>query len=665
MLTDRFCQGKPHKSNINEALYDRDRKDLHKYFGGDWKGITIKINEGYFAELGITTLLISQPVENILSFNDQRQTSYHGYWPRDFFKTNPFYGDFNDFDELITTAHQNSLKIFIDFTANHTSPANPENVDLAENGSLYKNEQKLGSLSNDALGIFNHYGGSDFTTLENCIYKNLFDLADLNQLNPIVDQYLRDAIKFWLEKGIDGIRLDAARHMPLGWQKSFLNHIYNIKPVFVFGEWYLYNNQYCKNYVKFANESGMSFLDFNFAHKIREIFRNHTENFHHFQEMITTSERQLNICNIQMTFIDNHDMDRFLLDKEDTLPLEQSLVLLLTSRGIPIIYYGTEQYMIGNGDPQNRQMMNNFDRNTKAFNIIKKLSELRRNNNALAYGKTRFLYVNANVLIFERNFQNNVVLVAINNSKEEITFNFNFSTLLPNNQVYRDVLQGCLNSNMRLSVNNDGFFQLTVKPSSAGVWSYKSDDPHHIEISLIWPEFLNAGMIAKVNGVNFLNKPGKVLIQEQEAKIISWNDCQIEFETPSFIKTRGFEDIFIENINGDKNKINVFIHEDKQICVRVILENAPCRSGENIYIVGNIPSLGSWNPLKAVGPFFNEIIAKYPNWGLDINLPQNQTIEFKFVKIFDDDHIVWESGKNHVIQTFFENVGEIQVKAQF
>ena len=62
--------------------------------------------------------------------------------------------------------------------------------------------------------------------------KTSYDLADLNHNNSTIDQYFKDAIKLWLDMGVDGIRVDAVKHMPLGWQKSWMSSIYAHKPIF-------------------------------------------------------------------------------------------------------------------------------------------------------------------------------------------------------------------------------------------------------------------------------------------------------------------------------------------------------------------------------------------------------------------------------------------------
>lgn len=121
--------------------------------------------------------------------------------------------------------------------------------------------------------IFIKNGGSDFLSYEDGIYRNLYDLASLNLHNPVIDAYLKDAIRMWLDLGVDGIRVDAVAHMPLGWQKTFTDTIYHHNPVFIFGEWFT-STEGSDEFHHFANHSGMSVLDFRFAQVVQQVLRN-------------------------------------------------------------------------------------------------------------------------------------------------------------------------------------------------------------------------------------------------------------------------------------------------------------------------------------------------------------------------------------------------------
>lgn len=443
IVTDRFNDGNSH-NNPTGDLFSSDHSNLRKYHGGDWQGIIDKINDGYLTDMGITAIWISQPVENVYSvLNDtQGSVSYHGYWARDFKKTNPFFGTMDDFERLVQVAHSNNLKVIIDFAPNHTSPADEDDSTYMENGKLYNNGVYINGYSDDNNGIFHHNGGTDFSTIEDGIYRNLYDLADFNHQNPQADQILKEAVQLWLDKGIDGIRVDAVKHMPEGWQKTFMDSIYSHRPVFTFGEWFLSENEVDQANHDFANESGMSLLDFRYAQKIRQVLRDNSLDWNSFYEMILATEKDYSEVIDQVTFIDNHDMDRFQLEGTSSTNVDLALVVTLTSRGVPNIYYGTEQYMDGNCDPNNRKFMTGFDRSTTAYQIIQKLSAVQKNNPALAYGDTKERWINKDVFIYERQYGEDVVLVAVN--KGDTSYNISgLYTNMPQNN-YFDQMSGLM-----------------------------------------------------------------------------------------------------------------------------------------------------------------------------------------------------------------------------
>lgn len=352
IVTDRFYDGDP-SNNPSGELFSSDCSDLTKYCGGDWQGIIDQIENGYLPEMGITTLWISPPVENVFELHPEGFSSYHGYWARDFKKPNPFMGDIEDFNRLINIAHAHDIKIVIDFVPNHTSP-----VDI-EDGSLYDNGTLLGQYSTDSNNYFYQNGGSDFSSYEDGIYRNLYDLASLNQHHSVIDTYLKEAIMMWLDLGVDGIRVDAVAHMPLGWQKTFLDTIYHDQPVFTFGEWFT-GVDGSTEYHHFANHSGMSLLDFRFAQVVQQVLRNNQGTMYDINEMLVSTATDYDHANKQVTFIDNHDLNRFTLNNQSEKMTDIGLAFLLTSRGIPTIYYGTEVYLTGEGDPNNRKMMDTF-----------------------------------------------------------------------------------------------------------------------------------------------------------------------------------------------------------------------------------------------------------------------------------------------------------------
>ncbi|MBY9078686.1 IPT/TIG domain-containing protein [Paenibacillus sp. HN-1] len=666
IVTDRFSDGDS-SNNPTGSAFSSDHSNLKLYFGGDWKGITNKINDGYLTDMGVTAIWISQPVENITSvinYSGVNNTAYHGYWARDFKKTNTAFGSFSDFQTLIDTAHSHNLKVIIDFAPNHTSPASSTDASFAENGALYDNGTLLAKYGSDPNGLFHHNGGTDFSTIESGIYKNLYDLADINQNNNTIDAYFKDAIQLWLGMGVDGIRFDAVKHMPFGWQKSFVSSIYSSShPVFTFGEWFLGSNETSSDNINFANNSGMNLLDFAYAQEVREVFKDKSETMTDLNNVINSTASSYNYINNMVTFIDNHDMDRFQVAGASTRPTEQALALTLTSRGVPAIYYGTEQYMTGVGDPNNRAMMTSFDNTTTAYKVIKALAPLRKTNPAIAYGTTTQRWMNNDVYIYERKFGNSVALVAINRNT---TTSYPVSGLLSSLPAgtYTDVLGGLLNGNS-ISVSGGAVSNFTLAAGGTAVWQYSTSETTPT-IANVGPTMGKPGNTITIDGRGFGSTAGTVYFGTTAvtgSNIVSWEDSEIKVKIPSV--AAGITTVKVANSSGTTsaafNNFNVLTAD--QVTVRFKVNNATTSLGTSVYLVGSAAELGAWSTAKAIGPMYNVVEASYPTWYFDVSVPAGTALQFKFIKS-NGTTVTWEGGSNHTYTSPTSGVGTISVDWQ-
>lgn len=650
IVTDRFFDGDP-SNNPTGDIYDKNNN--RKYHGGDWEGITQKIEDGYLTGLGITAIWISSPVENISSIDPSNNSAaYHGYWAKDFFRTNQYFGSLNDFTELIETAHANDIKVIIDFAPNHTSTAEYGTMVFPEDGALYRDGTLVGSFTNDNQGIFNHEEWTDFSTWENSIYHSMYGLADLNQMNATVDDYLKDAADMWLDLGVDGLRVDAVKHMPMGWQTNWLSDIYEEHNVFVFGEWFSGSTASDSEMDFFANESGMSLLDFRFANAVRGAVGSLSMSMADLYNVMVATENDYKEINDQVTFIDNHDMSRFMtLANNTSHSVDTAYVIQLTSSGVPTIYYGSEQYATGTSDPDNRGDMPSFSTNTTAYNIISKLSALRKSNPAVAYGNTTERWVNSDVLVYERTFGNNVVYVAVNrNTSTGYNIGGAF-TALPNGS-YSDVLQNAMGGGT-LTVSNGEIGDYYLGAGQCAVWSYVSTNDSVPVIGNIDPLIGVAGNTVTISGRGFGNTQGNVKFGTTTATVQSWSDSCIKITVPDV--TAGYYSISVTTSAGASvdDYAQYKVLTASQTAIRFIVNNATTAYGQNVYIVGNCLELGNWNTDNAIGPFFNatESIASYPNWFFDVSVPEGTTLEFKFIKKDSSGNVIWESGSNHVYTT--------------
>ncbi|HZV67796.1 MAG TPA: alpha-amylase family glycosyl hydrolase, partial [Telluria sp.] len=123
VLTDRFYNA----NQANDHAYGRkdDAATLRGYMGGDLAGITAKIREGYFRDLGVDAIWITPPVEQIHAGTDEgtgKSYAFHGYWARDFTSVDANLGTEADVRELVDTAHANGIRVLLDVVMNHTGP---------------------------------------------------------------------------------------------------------------------------------------------------------------------------------------------------------------------------------------------------------------------------------------------------------------------------------------------------------------------------------------------------------------------------------------------------------------------------------------------------------------------------------------------------------------
>ncbi|USZ66962.1 alpha-amylase family glycosyl hydrolase [Halorussus salilacus] len=651
IITDRFENGNTGNDPDGDLASD-DCSDLRKYCGGDWQGIIDRIEDGYLTEMGITALWISPPFENVTSADPDIGTSYHGYWARDFEDANESFGDMDTFEELVSVAHDNGIKVVMDFVPNHTSPST-EDGDM-EDGVLYDDGERVASYSDDPDDYFHHNGGTDYSSYEGQIYRNLYNLADFDQQNSFIDRYLKDAIEAWLDRGIDGIRVDAVAHMAPKWQKTLMDTIYDHEPVFTFGEWFLGTGESSQRYYDFSNDSGMSLLDFRFGQSLRQVLREFDDDWEDFWDVLQETASEHDQVVDQVPFIDNHDMERFTVE-DGEVNTDLALAVLLTSRGTPTVYYGTEQYLTGGNDPENRKPMPSFDRTTTAYEIIKTLAPLRRSNPALAYGGTRQRWVNSDVFFYEREFGDNVVLVGINRSEDTYDVS-GLSTALPEG-TYEDHLDGLLDG-FETTVGSDGSIDtFSFGPKTVCVWEHTGDTTEPT-LGHVGPTMGRPGHTVTLSGEGFGSSTGSVGFGSTDASVVSWSDTQIEAEVPSV--AGGFYDITVTDADGVESDAfaDFEVLSGEQVSVRFVAEDAETETGENVYVVGNVHELGDWDTDRAVGPFFNRVVHEYPDWYFDVNVPAGTDIEFKFVKIADDGSVTWESGSNRTYTTPADSTGE-------
>lgn len=652
VMLDRFFDGDPSNNDPagDTGLYDSTQTNWKLYWGGDLAGLTDKIP--YLAGMGITALWISPPVDNVHtpvyeSGSSAPEAGYHGYWARDFYRIDPHLGTWSDFDNLVSTAHANGIKVVIDFAPNHSNPN-----DTGEYGSIYDNGTFEAAYNNDPNGWFHHNGGiSDYNNLYQDEYYNLADLADLAQENSSVDSYLKGAMNQFLQHGVDGVRVDAVKHMSNptgGWVKTLADDVEAQNPHYMVGEWYLssINDPTYPSAVRFANQSGVALLNFPLNVAIRDVFGS-GNGAQELDSVMSKEASDFTWPNDQGVFIDNHDMSRFLTLNNNMSLLHEALTTTLTAPGIPIIYYGTEQYLhndtSGGTDPYNRPMMNSWSTTTTAYKLIANLAGLRHTNPALAYGTYQQRWMNNDVFIFERQFYNNVVLIAVNKSATSSYSIGGLNTNLPAG-TYSDYMGGLLGGNS-ITVGSGGAVNtFTLNPYQAAVWQFTAGESGAPEIGSVGPELTKPGNTVTIDGQGFGSSAGTVDFGSTAATVQGWSADSITVTVPSIAGGQYSVQVCTSSCSNNY-KINV--DNTSQVAVTFTVYNAPpTNPGDNVYLTGQFYEIGSWQTTTttAIGAAFDP---NYPNWFVMASVPACYTMQYKFIIIRSDGSVQWENGSNH------------------
>jgi alpha-amylase len=427
IVTDRFANGD------QDNDFEVDKHNPKAYHGGDFAGIVERIP--YLQNLGVTALWIT-PVFEQCHLPQQSQWGYHGYWPLDFEKVDPHLyrpkpgipaGSKRYLKELVDQLHAAGIKVILDMVVNHTGYSHPALISSG-NGPVKhpwfndpKSEAEVGDIGSWLAG-----------------------LPDLNAELPEVADYFTTVIADWIsETGVDCIRMDTAKHVEsIFWQYYKTTVKSRFPEITLLGEVLEYDIDKVSAYQRhFAFDS---LFDFPLQGAIEQIFvygapctllSTPYSSLRDPGHGILNKDTLYTNHNKLVTLLDNHDLSaRFFSralehsngDRGWALQtLKLALTMLLTTRGIPQIYYGTELAMEGMSDPDNRQDMPwnlignglNPDKESESYDIFdhtRRMIKLRRSSEALRYGDQITLHVDERRYVYLRSYRNDWMIIAVN-----------------------------------------------------------------------------------------------------------------------------------------------------------------------------------------------------------------------------------------------------------
>ena len=449
IMTDRFVDGDPNNNypdqggdypTFNIRLDGPDGQHANVgYMGGDFQGIVNNID--YLKDLGMTSVWLTPVVDNPDqafaggeeityggAFKDGNKTGYHGYWASNFYKEDEHLVSPNlNYKALTSTLSEHGIKAILDIVANHGSPSFTMPIDQPKFGEIYDAEGNL---------VANHQNlAPDELDPQNPLHdffrktSDIMQLSNLDDTSPEVIDYLVTSYLHWIEQGAAGFRIDTIKHVPHRFWKIMADRIRTEHPdFFMFAESYDYNANFIAQHTLPKNGQ-ISVLDFPGQKALTNVFENPQSDFAELADYLYLTHGPYHNVYDLTTFYDNHDMRRMNADDAGFINAHN---WLFTTRGIPVIYQGSEfAYMKGTAEHEgNRNYIGqarlDAGREHIIFKNLAQIADVRKVTPALQSGLQVNHTLAGNQAVFFRVLQTEqtqqIALVLLNKANEASDF---------------------------------------------------------------------------------------------------------------------------------------------------------------------------------------------------------------------------------------------------
>ncbi len=439
-MPDRFANGDPDNDRV-AGMRDQslDRSKMFERHGGDLRGVLDHLD--YLKELGVTALWLNPVLEN-----NEKSESYHGYAATDLYRVDPRLGDNALFVKLCDELQKRNMKMIMDVVHNHWGIHHWMIQDLPSADWIHQWDT-FTRTNYRAPAMLDPHGSAYDRKIFN---EGWFDehMPDLNQDNPLLGRYLIQNNIWWIEyAGIDAFRLDTYAYSDPDFLEKMGRAIRREYPgFFMFGETWVHgvpiqvyfdgNTRVEKDF----DSKVSSLTDFQVYYAIQEALNGRfgwtsgtARLYYTFAMDYLYGDPSDNVL-----FLDNHDLSRFYsVVGEDLAKFKMGIAFLMTARGIPSLYYGTEILMKNFADPDGKvredfpggwpdDTVSKFEaegrsaEENEAFEYIKKLARWRAGSEAVSRGKMmQFVPEQNGVYVYFRYTENESAMVVMNPSDNE------------------------------------------------------------------------------------------------------------------------------------------------------------------------------------------------------------------------------------------------------
>lgn len=463
IVPDRFSDGNPSIDSVKGMPDKHNRKESYARHGGDLQGIINHLD--YFNQLGVTSLWMTPVLEN-----NQPQWSYHGYAITDFYKIDARFGTNELYKDFVNQAHSKNVKVIKDLIFNHCGGEHWWVKDLPS-ADWFNQWPEFTRTNYRIPTIFDIHASESEKRLMN---NGWFDhhMPDLNQKNPFVANYLLQNSIWWIEfAGIDGIRMDTHPYPDKDFMARWCTSVMTEYPNFnIVGEtwvnypaWVAYWQKDAKNTDGYNSNLPVA-MDFPLMYAMHKAFSEKDgwdTGLSRLYEILAHDFIYPNPNNL-LIFADNHDVGRFQRDSSQAIGnLKLAMAFLLTTRGIPQIYYGTEVLMAGNDINGHGDIRRDFPggwasdkhnaftpegRNKKQsemWDYTSKILNWRKTATAVHNGKlTHFIPDNEVYVYFRYNQQQTVMVILNNGYQPKVLDTVRFNEFLGDKKSGIDIITG-------------------------------------------------------------------------------------------------------------------------------------------------------------------------------------------------------------------------------
>lgn len=441
---DRFANGDPSNDNLEGAPVNRTRSGGRH--GGDLRGIINGLD--YLQNLGISTVWLNPVQKN-------GPNTYHGYAITDFYKVDPRYGTEDEYIEMIDKAHNRGMKVVMDMIFNHCGSGHPWMKDPPSKDWFNFNNSYVQTNHYKWTVVDVHAAESERKGFTDGWFTR--GMPDLNQRNRHVASYLIQNSIWWIEQTrIDGIRQDTHPYADYDFMSAWCREVTAEYPEFnIVGEswypsgpgftaWWQQNSK-----VSPSNSNLKTVMDFNLTFICQQAFIDEnvsadgkSKGLFRIYESLAQDFLYPDVNNI-LIFLDNHDLGRFSLEGDtDLKKYKQGIAFLLTTRGIPQLYYGTEILMTGTKEEGDGSIRKDFPGGWKddpvnafspegrtpeqneAWNYMQKLLTWRKSNKAVTSGSLiHYAPGNDGCYVYARIKEDKTALIILNGSNKDQALN--------------------------------------------------------------------------------------------------------------------------------------------------------------------------------------------------------------------------------------------------